>query len=237
MVEQIYWADAYMKEFSATVTGIWGSGILLDRTAFYPTGGGQPNDTGTIKIGEAEYEVQDVRKDGDEILHFVESTEGIAAGTRANCAIDWGRRYAHMRYHTALHIIDGIIMKRHEGIITGGQIYENRARMDFDVPNMDKDMMDSIISEAQAVVDAGKAVIPKFIDKAEALRIQDLSRTKPGNDILAKLDKVRVIDIEGFDMQLDGGTHVANTIEVGKILLDKYENKGQRNKRVSIKLT
>lgn len=241
MTDKLYWADPYLQEFSAKVTGTHTAqdgrvAALLDRTAFYPTSGGQPNDTGTLSYDGRTAKVLDVSKEGDDLLHLIESAEGLKVGDAVECKIDWERRYGHMRHHTALHIIDGVVQKQHSGRITGGQIYTDRARMDFDVPGMDRAMAERIITSAQKVVDEDHRVVARFLTKGEAAAIPDLSRTDPGTDLLASLERVRVIDIEGFDMQLDGGTHVASTKEVGRIALTEYKNNGAHNKRVYIAL-
>ncbi len=235
MTERLYWQDPYMKEFEAEVEDINENGVVLNRTAFYPTGGGQPNDTGTIECNGTVYNVVDVSKNGDIIMHKLDKTEGISKGNKIIGRINWERRYAHMKYHTALHIIDGVVYKKYKGGITGGQIYADRARMDFDMA-IDKETVEKIISEAQKVVDENHDVVAKVLSKEEAMNIEGLSRTDPGTELLAKLDSIRVIDIVGFDMQLDGGTHVSKTKEVGKIMLAKYENKGSHNKRITITL-
>lgn len=235
MVEKLYWLDSYVKEFSANIVAVEGNEVFLDKTAFYPVGGGQPCDTGTILSNDRIYNVVEVKKRENNIVHIVNNADGIKIG-ECTCMIDWERRYAHMRYHTALHIIDGVVFKQYNGDITGGQIYEDKARMDFNIKDLDREKVQHIIDDSQKVVDDGLRVFPKIISKEEAAAIPNLSRTGPGTDLLAKLEDVRVIEIEGFDMQLDGGTHVANTKEVGKIVLDKYENKGSTNKRITIKL-
>lgn len=214
--EKLYWEDAYMREFSARITSIQGNEVYLDRTAFYPTGGGQPSDMGKLLSGGREHSVLEAKKDRDMIAHVLDDADGLSLGSEVACTLDWARRYAHMRYHTALHIIDGVVQKAYKGGITGGQIYSDRSRMDFDVPGMDREMVQRIIDDAQKVVDSGHKVTARFLTKEEALAIPDLSRTDPGTNLLAGLDKVRVVDIEGFDMQLDGGTHVSNTKEVGR---------------------
>ena len=232
MVEKLFWKDQYMKVFNATVVASEG-GIELDRTAFYPTGGGQPCDIGTLSLGGDRINVVEVKKDGDRIIHLTEKDISITPGTAVVGEIDWGRRYAHMRYHTLLHIVDGVVEKYYGGKVTGGQIYQDRARMDFDIPMMDRQKADEIAAKAQEVIDEKRTVAQKFLSVDEAAAIPNLSRTLPGNELLKKLDSIRVIDIEGFDMQLDGGTHVANTSEIGKIRLDSYESRGAHNKRVS----
>ena len=232
MVEKLFWKDQYMKAFNATVVGSEG-GIELDRTAFYPTGGGQPCDFGTLSFGDSKIKIVDVRKDGDRIIHLPESDISIDPGTQIVGEIDWDRRYAHMKYHTLLHIVDGVVEKYYGGKVTGGQIYQDRARMDFDIPMMDRQKADDIAARTQKVIDERHTVTQKFLSVEEAASIPNLSRTLPGNELLKKLDSIRVIDIEGFDMQLDGGTHVANTSEVGRIKLSSYESRGAHSKRVT----
>ncbi len=236
MVEKLYWLDSYVREFGATITKVDGNNVYLDKSAFYPTGGEQPNDRGTLVCNDRIYEVVDVSKEGEEIIHALNDADGLEEGDECSCSIDWQRRYGHMRHHTALHIIDGVVFKGYEGRITGGQIYQDRGRMDFDMKGMDRDVMQRVIDGAQKVVEEKRRVYPRIIGKEEAMAIPDLSRTDPGTDLLSKLDEIRVIEIEGFDVQLDGGTHVANTKEVGTIMLDKYENKGSSHKRVTIRL-
>ncbi|MGC8652247.1 MAG: alanyl-tRNA editing protein [Candidatus Micrarchaeia archaeon] len=232
MTNKIYLSDPYVLEINAAITGVQGNTITLDRTIFYPTGGGQPCDTGII----SNYKVVDVKKDGDEVVHVLEAEPSLKVGEVVHCAIDWEKRYMHMRLHTALHIIDGIVEKLYQGKITGGQIYDDRARIDFDVPNLDRAKAAEILSSAQQIVAENRKVSARFLSKEEAQSIPNLARTEPGADLLATLDSVRVIDIEGFDFQLDGGTHVAGTGEVGSIEMIKYESKGAHNKRIEIAL-
>lgn len=234
--EKIYWEDPYTREFTAKVTGTDGNSVSLDRTAFYPTGGGQPNDTGTISSNGTVYQVADVRKEGDVIRHTIGGGRAPPVGSEVSCRIDWPRRYAHMRYHTALHILDGVVQKQYKGRITGGQIYADRARMDFDVPGMDREMVLRIIADAQKVIDEDHRVSARFLTKEEADAIPDIARTEPGAGMMASMERVRVIDIEGFDVQMDGGTHVATTREIGRMSLKEYKNNGAHNKRVYIVL-
>ncbi len=236
MTEKIYLVDSYAKEADAVVVAVTGNEVELDRTVFYPTGGGQPSDTGTLLFGSSSAAVTDVRKDGERVIHTVDSASGLSEGMAVHCSIDWNRRYMHMRLHTALHIIDGVVEKKYSGRITGGQIYDDRARMDFDVPGLDKQKAQEIIDDSQKVVDEDHAVSAKSMTKEEAAKVEGIARTAPGEELLEKLDTVRIIDIEGFDFQLDGGTHVAHTKEVGAIRIIKYENKGAHNKRIEIAL-
>lgn len=238
MVERLYLNDARRKEFDASVTRVQNNMLFMDKTAFYPTGGGQPCDTGTVTVEGRTYKIIQVVNEGDDVIHMSDSSIIAHPGAAVHGAIDWERRYAHMRYHTALHIIDGIVAIRHSapGVITGGQIYADRARMDFDLPTLNKELAEKIVEEANAVIAEGHDVVAKEISRDEALKVPALSRTEPGRELMQKLDRVRVIEIKGFDEQADGGTHVANTKEVGRIKLAAFDNKGAHRKRIEIVL-
>lgn len=236
MTEKLYLEDSYAKQLDAVVTSVNGKDVELNRTIFYPTGGGQPCDTGTISLTGRVATVTGVRKDGERVIHTVDDASGISEGMKVHCALDWEKRYIHMKLHTALHIIDGVVEKMYSGKITGSQIYDDRARIDFDVPGLDKAKAQEIIDNSQKIVNDNHKVTVKFLTKSEASAIQNIARTAPGEELLNSLDRVRIIDIEGFDFQLDGGTHVAQTKEVGKINITKYENKGSHNKRIEIVL-
>ena len=236
MTEKIYLSDSYVKEFDAKVVASQGNTVVLSRTAFFPGGGGQPFDTGTLETNGVEYKVVETRKEGEEVLHVLEQADQLGIGSGVHGKLDWSKRYMHMRLHTAIHIIDGVVEKEKRGSITGGQIYDDRARVDFDIPGLDKTAVLDILGRAQKVVDSGVRVYPKVLTKEEALATDNLSRTEPGRELMSKLNEIRTIVIEGFDAQMDGGTHVSNTKEVGKITLFKYENKGSHNKRIEIKL-
>ncbi len=235
-LEKVYLIDSYAKEFDARVEGIDGNMIKLDKTLFYPTGGGQSCDTGIMIAGSEIYNVVETKKDGEGVLHIIDRVPNFNSEQTVHGKIDWEKRYMHMKLHTAIHILNAIMETKKVGTITGGQIYDNKARVDFDMPGMNKDEAIRVIAEAQNIVDEGRKVYPKILEKKEALAIENLSRTEPGRKLLVNLDKVRVIVIEGVDMQMDGGTHVSNTKEVGKIKFVKYENKGSHNKRVEIAL-
>lgn len=238
MTEKLYWKDQKMKEFYANVLSADNNGVILDKTAFYPRGGGQPADTGVLIQGDSKYEVTNVEKNGDNVVHILADGTLPKTGERIFGRIDWERRESHMRYHTAIHMLDGIITQRHgtEGTLTGGQIYQDRARIDFDMPDLTKEKVQEIIDETNEAMRTGMKVYSKDIASEEALNTPNISRTMPGKELLEKLDTVRVVVIEGLDEQADGGTHVSNTLEVGKIVFRKLENKGKRNKRVEFYL-
>ncbi len=238
MTEKLYFDDMYLKEFDAKVTKVEVGKVFLDRTVFYPEGGGQPNDTGYLTYGGKKIKVDDVQKEGDDIAHITEGSANVREGQEVHGVIDWERRYIHMRYHTAIHIIDGVVSKYHgnEALLTGGQIYEDRARIDMNIENFSREFVDKVIEETNSVIKEGHRIYPKNITREEALSMPNLARTEPGRRLIETLETVRLIVIEGLDEQSDGGTHVSSTSEVGKVVIKKIENKGRRNKRIEFVL-
>jgi len=238
VTEKLFWKDMYLGEFEATVTGVEGNVVYLDRTAFYPTGGGQPSDTGIIVSKGSTYTVVNVEKSGEDVAHTLGNSEGLSIGDEVKGSLDWERRYAHMRYHSAIHVIDGIFAKLHsqEGFLTGGQIYQDRARIDIDMSDYSREKIEEIIAQCNSFMREGHSIYQKFISRDEALAIENLSRTAPGRELIGKLENVRVIVIDGLDEQADGGTHVRDTREIGTIRIRKIENKGKRNKRIDFVL-
>ncbi len=233
MTDALYLTDAYLRRFGARVTSVADEGLLLDRTAFYPSGGGQPADGGTIAAaGGPPVRVIDVRKTPEGIRHLIDPSAALDAGDVVDGEIDWMRRYAHMRYHTALHILSGVAYRQIGSGITGNQITAERARMDFSIPGFDRALAERLIADVNTVVLEHRPVRVRFLPRAEAM--QDPSLVRVAQELLPDVPTVRLIDIEGFDVQADGGTHVANTTEVGTVRLERIENKGSRNKRLYI---
>ena len=227
-------SDSYIKDFDAQLREVRGQEIILDSTAFYPGGGGQPQDRGELQAGPTTFSVVEVRKEGEEILHKV--SEPIQAQiTQIHGKLDWDTRYAHMRHHTALHILSGIVYHQYGSLVTGGQIYADRARLDFDLEDLNPERLSKIEKEANQVVQEARAIQVRFFSRDEAVNIEALLRTKI-NLIPPQVKQIRVVDIEGFDAQADGGTHVRNTREVGKIRITKTQNKGKLNRRIEIAL-
>lgn len=230
----LYISDSYLKEFDAQIREIRGQEILLDSTAFYPGGGGQPQDRGEIQAGTAALSVVEVRKEGDEIFHKVTGPLEDSPG-QVHGVLDWNTRYAHMRHHTALHILSGVVYHQYGSLVTGGQIYTDRARLDFDLEDLNPERLAKIENEANKVVQEARTVNVNFFSRDEAINIEALLRTKI-NLIPPDVKQIRVVDIEGFDAQADGGTHVRNTNEVGRIRITKTQNKGKLNRRIEIAL-
>ncbi len=177
MTELLYQTDSYLKEFDATVTRVTENGVVLDRTAFYPQGGGQPFDTGTLVASAKEYKVIAVRKDGDDVVHEIEG-ELPSVETAVHGIVDWDRRYTLMLYHTALHVLCGVVFREFGALVTGGNMATDHARMDFELEDMDRDRIAYIESKANEVITEGHKVNVRILPRAEAFEIPDLIRTK-----------------------------------------------------------
>lgn len=233
MTEALYHRDAYLHEFEATVVKTVDGGVVLDRAAFYPGGGGQPNDVGLLQDDNGRsYPVARVGRAEGEIVHYL---EGPSPEENAQLMgrIDGERRYQLMRTHTALHILSGVIWRDYRALVTGGNLEPLSARMDFELEHMSADFARQVEESANAEVAAARAVKVVFLPRQVALQIPDLIRTKI-NLLPEGIRQVRVVEIEGLDQQADGGTHVANTQEVGRIRVVSHESKGRINKRLRI---
>src|SRR5574341_705515 len=234
MTEALYHTDAYLKEFDAAVTAVEGSAVALDRTAFYPSGGGQPNDEGTLAGGAQTWQVTKVRKAGADVWHELDG-DPPAAGTNVHGSLDWDRRYRLMRTHTAMHILCGVIFRDYGASVTGGNMEPLRGRMDFEFETMRQELVKEIEEKINVEVAAAHPVKVKILPREEAFQIPDLIRTKI-NLLPEGIAEVRTVEIEGLDLQADGGTHVANTREVGRIRVVDYKSKGKINKRIEVAL-
>lgn len=234
MTELLFHQDAYLKSFEATVVKSSEEGVVLDRTAFYPGGGGQPCDTGQLVSGDSVWPVIRVRKISGEIYHQIE-TESIPPGKVVQGTLDWEHRYQLMRTHTAMHILCGVIWRDYSASVTGGNMEPLRGRMDFEFETMRRELVDEIEGKVNIEVEAARPLKTAIIPRAEAFEIPDLIRTKI-NLLPPSIAEVRVVEIEGLDLQADGGTHVANTKEVGPIRIVDYKSKGAINKRLVIEL-
>ncbi len=234
MTDWLFHTDSYLREFSACVTAVQEQRVALDRTAFYPTGGGQPCDYGTLASGAQQWTVTNVRKEGDEIWHEIVA-EPPAVGTEVTGSLEWERRYSLMRTHTALHMLAGVIWLPYGAQVTGGNMEPLRARMDFEFERMRRELVDEIEQKVNLEIAAARPIQTKILPRDEAFAIPDLIRTKI-NLLPEGIPQVRVVDIVGLDLQADGGTHVANTREVGRIKIVDYKSKGKINKRLEIQV-
>jgi misacylated tRNA(Ala) deacylase len=234
MTELIYQHDAYVKAFDAVVTEVSESSVVLDTTAFYPSGGGQPCDYGVLFSSDYTWSVTQVRKAAGEIWHQLEGEPPIV-GLQVKGELDWERRYQLMRTHTAMHILCGVIWRDYRASVTGGNMQPLRGRMDFEFETMRKELVQEIEEKINLEVEAARNVKIQFLPREEAFKIPDLIRTKI-NLLPPAIQIVRVVEIEGLDLQADGGTHVANTAEVGEISIVDYKSKGAINKRLVVEL-
>ena len=234
MTELLAQSDAYMKEFSATVAEVVDSGVVLDRTAFYTGGGGQPCDTGTLTDGSHTYNVTKVGRVDGKIVHQVDGP-APAVGTPVTGVIDWETRYRLMRTHSALHILCGVVWRDYGAKVTGGDMRPGEARMDFELEQMSAEFATEVEAKVNAEVAAARPIHVNVLTRSQAEEVPDLIRTRI-NLLPANIQEVRTIDISGLDLQADGGTHVANTSEVGTIRVVGHESKGRINKRLRIAL-
>jgi misacylated tRNA(Ala) deacylase len=232
MTELLYQTDSYLREFDAMVTTAEGNAVVLDRSAFYPGGGGQPNDAGVLRAKDGELKVTKVRKTGDNVWHEIEGRLP-AVGTLVHGVVDWERRYPLMRTHTAMHILCGVIFRDYGASVTGGNMEPLRGRMDFEFETMRQELVREIEEKVNVEVAAARDVRIKILPREQAFQIPDLIRTKI-NLLPEGIMQVRTVEIVGLDLQADGGTHVANTREVGHIRVVDYKSKGKINKRIEV---
>lgn len=234
MTEVLCYADSYLKEFDATVTDVTARGVVLDRTAFYPGGGGQPADSGTLRDGDVEYVVTKVSRADGKLVHEIDGPRPDV-GSHVHGAIDWERRYQLMRTHTALHILCGVVWRDYGAHVTGGNMEPLSARMDFELEQMTAEFATEVEALINNEVARARDVRIATIPREEAFQVPDLIRTKI-NLLPPAIKEVRTVDITGLDLQADGGTHVANTREVGRIRVVGHESKGRINKRLRIEV-
>lgn len=234
MTEELFRDDSYLKTCTATVTAVDGAGIVLDRTVFYPMGGGQPGDVGVLRRADGTtIAITDTRKgqaSGD-IVHVAAQGAALpSVGESVTAEIDWARRYRHMRMHTCLHLLCAVVPAG----VTGGQIGADRSRLDFDTGELVLDK-DKITEGLNALIARDIPAAPRWITDDEMAAKPELVRTmsvKPPSG----LGRVRLLDVADTDLQPCGGTHVARTGEIGRVVVEKIENKGKRNRRVVVAL-
>jgi misacylated tRNA(Ala) deacylase len=240
---QLAYTDAYARSIEARVQAVDEGGedllVVLDRTVFYPGGGGQPPDRGLLLRASdgRSWTVRAARKSGGDIVHELEPEEGgpPLVGDIVSVDLDWARRHALMRTHTALHALCGVVWRDYGALVTGGNMEPSSGRMDFEFERMSGDLVDEIEAKVNAELVAARDVRVNVLPRDEAFAIPDLIRTKV-NLLPPGIDEIRTIEIVGLDLQADGGTHVANTREVGRIRVTGYESKGRINKRIRIAL-
>ena len=240
MTELLYQTDSYLQEFEANVLSVLPDerAVVLDRTAFYPGGGGQPCDFGSWAVAGVLYPVDKVKKQGDSdsVLHFLGGNDPLPSqGSVSRGTLDWARRYKLMRTHTALHILCGTIFRDYGALVTGGNMEPLKGHLDFEFATMRGELVREIESAINKEAQAGRDVRVNILPREEAFQIPDLIRTKI-NLLPEGITHIRTIEIVGLDLQADGGTHVRNTSEVGNIRVADYKSKGAINKRIYIEI-
>jgi len=238
MTKMLCQTDSYLKTFFGTVIDLDedNHGVILDQTAFYPGGGGQPADRGFLVIEETHYPVIRARKSGRHVVHQIANETALPPlGRQLQGQIDWEWRYALMRTHTAMHILCGVIFRDYGASVTGGDMEPLKGRMDFEFETMHKDLVYNIEHAINQEVTNARPVKVSILPRERAFQIPDLIRTKI-NLLPVGIQEVRVIEIVGLDLQADGGTHVSNTQEVGPIHVVDYKSKGKINKRIYVEL-
>ncbi len=231
-MELIFRDDAYQQSCEATVTAVDGAGIRLDRTVFYPTGGGQPGDSGILRFEDGgTLRIVEARKgaDHEDVVHVPEEGAALPApGAKVTAEIDWNRRHRMMRIHSCMHVLCSIIV----GDVTGGQVGDGKGRLDFNLPDTQLDK-EAITAALNRIIEADHPLTSRWISEDELSQTPELVRTmsvKPP----AGAGRVRRMEIEGVDLQPSGGTHVRRTGEIGPVKVGKIENKGRQNRRINI---
>jgi misacylated tRNA(Ala) deacylase len=231
MTKLLYLEDSYLKETNANVVKINDNEIILDKTIFYPNSGGQLNDIGyfiRLKDNKKFDVINCIKKDG-EVIHIVENNE-LKENDELELYIDWDRRYKLMRYHTAAHLISGMFFNTTKNKITGNQLYEEKGRIDFNLENFDKELIEKIIYDSNELIKKNLDIKMYHMDIEELKQNQDLIKLFVG--FPSHIKDIRIVEIDNFDAQPDAGTHVKKLSEIGKISLLKIENKGKMNRRV-----
>jgi misacylated tRNA(Ala) deacylase len=234
----LYQSDSYLKDFQAKVTGIdqQAHAVILDQSAFFAGGGGQPHDTGSLTVSGRTLSVVKVKRVKGQVLHYLAESDPLPEiGEPLHGALDWERRYQLMRTHSALHILCGTVFRDYGAQVTGGNMQPLSGRMDFEFETMRQELVAEIEQAINIEAAANRDILIRTLPREEAFQIPDLIRTKI-NLLPEGITEVRVVEIAGLDLQADGGTHVANTSEIGTIRVTDYKSKGKINKRLYIQL-
>lgn len=229
MTKKLYWEDSYLTEFEANVTSVNSDMVELDQTAFFATGGGEPNDTGKLIVDGQEFKIIDVTKNGENILHRVDR-EGLNSRDKVKGIIDWDRRYRLMRMHTAAHLLSALIHNETGALITGGNLDLDKSRIDFNLETFDREKFVRLVNEADGFIKKDAEVKSYIMKREEALKIPDI--IKLAEVAPPDVGELRIVEIIGIDKQADGGNHVKSLKEIGGIEIIKLENKGKNNRRL-----
>jgi misacylated tRNA(Ala) deacylase len=237
MVKELYLEDSYLRNCDSSIIEINNNQVVLDQTIFYPEGGGQPSDTGAFIQNNITYKVKKVKKEKGKIIHYIEGNQldTLEIGP-ITCILDWDKRYNVMRYHTLLHIIGSYFYKEYNALCSGNQIYEDRARIDFNgIGILPEDKLKAIETKVNDLIQGNHSVYATYLDREEAEEKSDLIKTMI-NLLPKSIKNIRVVTIGDIDEQACGGTHVKNTSEVNRFSIVKVKNKGKDNKRLEVVL-
>jgi misacylated tRNA(Ala) deacylase len=236
VTERLYQSDSYLREFEAVVAAVDSDegAIALNRSAFYPGGGGQPHDLGSVEVDGRRIDVTKVKARGEAVWHWLAGPLPDE-GSEIRGVIDWERRYGLMRTHTSMHILCGVVWRDYGAQVTGGNMEPLHGHLDFEFETLQQELVAEIEASVLREVEAARDVRVRRLLRAEAFKIPDLIRTKI-NLLPEGIQHVRTVEIVGLDLQADGGTHVANTREVGAVRVAKYKSKGRINKRIYLEL-
>lgn len=238
MTETLYQTDSYLQsiETNITVSDPEKHAVQLNKTIFYPGGGGQPNDTGWITANEQQLDVIKTQKIGADIWHFIDPQQPLPnPGDIVLIKVNWERRYQLMRTHSAMHVLCGVVFRDYGALVTGGNMEPLEGRMDFEFETLSKDLVQVIEDAVNKEIQLGRPIHVKILPREEAFQIPDLIRTKI-NLLPPQIQEIRTIEIEGLDLQADGGTHVKSIQEVGQVKITDYKSKGKINKRIYLSL-
>lgn len=229
----LFMKDSYIREWDTVVEKIDGLTVILTESAFYPTGGGQPCDLGTIEIDGTAFAVLNVRKENGTIVHELDAA-GLAEGDEVHCSLDWNRRYALMKMHTAAHLLSAVINRKTGALVTGKQLGTESSRVDFSLENFSKEIAQEFAQEANELVRKGAHVKTYFLPREEAMKIEGVVRL--AGRMPPEVSELRIVEIAGIDIQACAGTHLHDIREIGKIAVTATENKGKTNRRIYFKL-
>jgi Ser-tRNA(Ala) deacylase AlaX len=226
LTRRLFWEDMYMKTFDARVVSVQGDRVVLDQTAFNPRGGGLVSDRGTVNGAN----LAEAVKEGEEIVHVMESPPGFKPGEAVHCVLDWERRHRIMRMHTAAHILSAVVNGETGALITGNQIAPDESRVDLSLEQFDREKLAHYVERVNEVVRRAVDVRTFFMRREEALATPGL--VKLANAMPPSLEMLRIVQIGDVDTQADGGVHVKNTAEIGRVTGLKSDNKGKSNRRI-----
>lgn len=230
--ELLFQRDSYLRRFEAVVIGLTRDGVVLDKTAFHPTSGGVANDTGWLYFREKRYEVRDtiIDKSSGEVIHVLDNVEDLKPGSSIIGELNWERRYRLMRLHTAAHILSAVMYSRYGSLVTGGSVEPDKAKEDYDVQGDEREIFGNAVEEVNEIIKKGIEVKIYWLSREEAMKIPGI--VKLAARMPPNIETLRIVEIPGVDIQADGGPHVKNTVEIGRLVLLKTENKGKKRKRI-----